>query len=237
MEEDSRVSSSHSALLAFLSCSGWLGLDCFTEAVSSFFPSWGPRSVCPLVETEAGGLPSGQASELRAATCGGVSHLQTLPAEPSWRLGSLSETPASRLACPLCGRLPSCQLLQWHQGERSPDLLPRGQGSSSRARGSFSGAGARGILRLQRESEVCVLDCSSRGDSGGRGPGGLAMPAGELGTRAEARGSESPAPASLALRRAALRGPRATARPRAHARPGDAQAPGAPGAGIGCRWT
>lgn len=41
----------------------------------------------------------------------------------------------------------------------------------------------------------------------------VATPAGKLGRRAEARGSESRAPASLALRRATLRGPRATARP------------------------
>lgn len=170
------------------------------------------------------------------AGCQPLANCQRSPAG-AW---GLSETLASCLACPLCGRLPSCQLLQWHQGKRSPDFLPRCQGSSSRAPGGyFSGAGARGILRLQRESEVCVLDCSS-GDSGGRGPGGVATPAGgELGRQAEGRGSESPAPApaSLALRRAALRGPRATARPRAHTRPRDAQAPGARGAGIGCRWT
>lgn len=79
--------------------------------------------------------------------------MQTLPAEPSRRPGSLAETPASRLACPLCGRLPSCQRLQWHQGERSPGFLPRSQGSSSRARGLFLRVWCKGHPpRLQRES-------------------------------------------------------------------------------------
>lgn len=55
----------------------------------------------------------------------------------------------------------------------------------------------------------------------------VATPAGEPGRRAEARGSENRTRASLALGRAALRGPHATARPRAHARPRAARARGA----------
>lgn len=101
-----------------------------------------PQPVEKRLELEAGSFrrdspPLLPCSVPSALTCGGVSHLQTLPAEPSRRLGSLSETPASRLACPLCGCLPGCQLLQWHHGERGPDFLPRGHGSSSRASGLF----------------------------------------------------------------------------------------------------
>lgn len=70
---------------------------------------------------------------------------------------SLSGTLASCLACPLRGRLPSCQLLQWHQGKPSPHFLPRCQGSSSRTRGAKSpGALVQGASSASSGTVKCA---------------------------------------------------------------------------------
>lgn len=155
----------------------------------------------------------------------GLSHLQTLPTEPSQRPGSLSATPASRLAHPLCGRLPSRQLLQWHPGKGDWIFFLAAQSPPGGPGGYFFGSGARGILRASSgKVEECASWIAAAATAVAGDEEAVATPAGEPGRRAEARGSANRAPASLALGRAggraALRVPRAKARPRAGTRPG-----------------
>lgn len=157
--------------------------------------------------------------------------MQTLPAEPSSARGLSPRLPRPAWRARCVGAFPAASCCSGIKERESgfpfslPRLLQPGPGAISL--GLVQGASsAPPAGKWECASWIAAAATAVAGDEEA-----LATPAGELGRRAEARGSESRAPASLLLGRAALRGPGATARPRAHTRPGDARAR------AGCGWT
>lgn len=101
----------------------------------------------------------------------GLSHLPTLPAEPSRIPGSLydSRVPLSAPALWAPSQLPAAAV-----ASRKPslDFLTRREGAFGRAQGLLLPVWCKGGSSVPPAGkwEVCVLDCSSD-DSGGRGRG------------------------------------------------------------------
>lgn len=166
----------------------------------------------------------------------GLSRLPTLRAEPSRSPGSLCDScvPLSAPALWAPSQLPAAAVAS-RKAESGFPYSPRRRlrpGPEAISPGLLQGGSSVSPTRKWKcASWIAAATTAVAGDEEK-----VATPAGEPRRRAEARGSESRALASLALRRAggraALRGPRAAARPRAHTRPWGARARRARGAGC-----
>lgn len=133
------------------------GSDTEPQAPGSIW-NWQPRlGQIPLQQLYALSLrpPASRTRQLPLPLPEGLSHLQTLPTEPSQRPGSLCDS-CVPLGAPACGRLPSRQLLQWHPGKGDWIFLSRCPVSSRRPGGYFFGSGAGILCASSGKVEECA---------------------------------------------------------------------------------